>query len=231
MDRRAFAKICFGSAASLLVADDTTIDKKSVEIFLTVDDGWHYKKTILEIANHYGVALNLFIIGKVIEKDPKIWQDAIEKGHLLGSHTYNHFKLSHIDENIIAADFKQYKRCVINSLGSENFEKIKFFRYPYGDMGNKQTKPATKKMIEDSGWKISWWNMDLSFATSSYGVKAYEDPYEQLLFFSKNLKNITVPLLHFKDPDAKAIELVIQYGLEKGYKFSRLDGNKSLLKS
>lgn len=229
MNRRFFAKLCLGGAASVLMADDGIIEKRSVEIFLTVDDGWNHKKEILEIANHYKVPLNLFIIGKVIEQDPKIWQSAIEKGHMLGSHTYNHYKLSKIDEETIIADFNQYKNCVISSLGKESYEKIKFFRYPYGDMGNKITKPTTKKLIEDSGWKTSWWNMDLSFASSSYGMRAYKDPKEQLAYFSRNLKSINVPLFHFKDPDAKAIELVIKFGLENGYKFARLDSKKALL--
>lgn len=232
MDRRAFAKLCLGGAASMLVADDSLSEKKDVEIYLTVDDGWNHKKAIIETANHYKVPLNLFIIGKVIEQDPAIWRQAIDKGHMLGSHTYNHHKLSRIDEEIIAADFKQYKKCVSNALGAETFEKIKFFRYPYGDTGNKETRPATKKMIEDEGWRTSWWNMDLSFSsTGAYGVKAYRDPKEQLKYFAKNLKSINVPLFHFKDPDAKAIELIIQFGLDNGYKFARLDSKKSLLKA
>ena len=95
----------------MLVADDSLSEKKDVEIYLTVDDGWNHKKAIIETANHYKVPLNLFIIGKVIEQDPAIWRQAIDKGHMLGSHTYNHHKLSRIDEEIIAADFKQYKKC------------------------------------------------------------------------------------------------------------------------
>ncbi len=87
-------------------------------------------------------------------------------------------------------------------------------------------------MIEDEGWRTSWWNMDLSFSsTGAYGVKAYRDPKEQLKYFAKNLKSINVPLFHFKDPDAKAIELIIQFGLDNGYKFARLDSKKSLLKA
>jgi len=229
MDRRLFTKLCLGGAASLLMADETTSSKRDVEIFLTIDDGWHYKKTILEMANHYKVPLNLFIIGKVIEQDPKVWQGAIEKGHMLGSHTYNHHKLSKIDEETILSDFKQYKNCILSSLGKENFEKIKFFRYPYGDMGKNETKITTKKLIEDQGWKTSWWNMDLSFASYSYGVRAYKDPNDQLNYFSKHLKNINVPLFHFKDPDVKAIELVIKHGLDNGYKFARLDSKKSFI--
>lgn len=232
MDRRAFAKLCLGGAASILSANDDLREKKDVEIYLTVDDGWNHKKSIIEIANHYKVPLNLFIIGKVIEQDPSIWRQAIEKGHMLGSHTYNHYKLSRIDEETIITDFKQYKKCVSNALGNETFEKINFFRYPYGDTGNKETKPVTKKLIEEAGWKTSWWNMDLSFAsTGTYGVRAYKNPEDQLNYFSRHLKSINVPLFHFKDPDAKAIELVIKFGLENGYKFARLDSKKSLLKA
>jgi len=192
---------------------------------LTVDDGWSQKERIVEVANHYKVPLNLFIIGKVIERDPKFWQGAIDKGHLLGCHTQNHPKLSKVDEETIVSDFKSYKKSIISSLGKESFEKIKFFRYPYGDTGKGQTKSVAKSLVADSGWKISWWNMDLSFASTSYGVKAYRDPYAQLDYFKKNTKAINVPLFHFKDPDAKAIELIIEYGVEKGYKFSRLDSS------
>ena len=85
-------------------------------------------------------------------------------------------------------------------------------------------------MIEDNGWKTSWWNMDLSFVSCSYGMRPYKDPNDQLSYFSRNIKSINVPLFHFKDPDAKAIEMVIKFGLENGYKFSRLDSKKSFLK-
>ncbi len=230
MDRRLFTKLCLGGAATVLSAGNTEISTpRDAEIFLTVDDGWNYKRQILDIANHYNVPLNLFIIGKVIEKDPRVWQEALERGHMLGSHTYNHHKLSRVDEEVICQDFKDYKKCVLNSLGRESFEKIKFFRYPYGDTGNKETKPTTKQLIADNGWKTSWWNMDLSFASYSYGVRAYKSPDEQLAYFSKNLRYINVPLFHFKDPDVRAIELVIKFGLENGYKFARLDSKKSLL--
>lgn len=230
MDRRVFAKFCLGAAATTVFAQDSsTAQRKDVEIFLTVDDGWYYKDEILAIANRYNVPLNLFIIGQIIEKEPKIWAKALEKGHMLGSHTYNHHKLSRISESVAVNDFKQYKKSVTNALGAENYNKIKFFRYPYGDKGNKHTSATTKQILLDSGWKESWWNLDLSFASKKYGVSAFKDPYEQLAFFSKNIKSVNVPLFHFKNPDVKALELIIEHGLARGYKFSRLDSKKAFL--
>lgn len=91
---------------SLVCYGKTKRAKKRNKDFLTVDDGWHYKKTILEIADHYKVPLNMFIIGKIIEEDPAIWQKAIEKGHMLGSHSQHHHKFSKTDKKIIVDDFR-----------------------------------------------------------------------------------------------------------------------------
>ena len=101
MDRRLFTKLCLGTVSAPLFATEKPKEqKKETKIFLTVDDGWHYKKTILEIADHYKVPLNMFIIGKIIEEDPAIWRQAIEKGHMLGSHSQYHHKFSKTDTSI-----------------------------------------------------------------------------------------------------------------------------------
>lgn len=227
MNRRLFAKLCLGAASSPLFAMEKPKEQKNeTKIFLTVDDGWHYKKTILEIADHYRVPLNMFIIGKIIEEDPAIWQKAIEKGHMLGSHSQHHHKFSKTDKKIIVNDFREYKKCVVNTLGKESFEKIKYFRFPYGDRGKGEVKNVAEDIITDNGWLQSWWTTDLSFSSNGYGVKAFKSPQDQLRKFASNVKPINVPLFHFKDPDVRALELVIQYGLSKGYKFCRLDSEK-----
>lgn len=230
MNRREFTTLCAGGAllvGSKLLALESA--PKGSEIFLTIDDGWFHRERVLEIADYYKVPLNLFIIGKIIELDPKVWSKALDKGHLLGSHSYNHHKLSKIGEATAVNDFKLYKKAVVNSLGKENYDKIKFFRYPYGDRGNKKSSHATKSILADNDWRESWWSMDLSFSSAGYGVKAYQNPLEQLNYFKKNIKTVNVPLFHFKDPDIKAIELIIEYGLNNGHKFLRLDDKKASL--
>jgi len=236
MDRRDFLKLAglTCSAPSLIASDALNLEKPNMtacntEIYLTVDDGWHYKKTILEIAEHYQVPLNLFIIGKVIEQDPSLWIKAMDNGHLLGSHTYTHPKFSKIDISTISEDFKLYRANMIKVMGRENFDRIKYFRYPYGDTGNTENKHEIKKIIEDNGWKISWWNMDLSFKNNGYGVIPFRDPRDQLRSFESGMeRNKNVVLFHFKAPDFQAIELVIKEGLKNGYKFCTLNEANSL---
>jgi peptidoglycan-N-acetylmuramic acid deacetylase len=239
MNRRDFIKLAGLSASlpTLGMAESVNFEKSScdTEVYLTVDDGWHYKKTILAIADEYKVPLNLFIIGQVIEKDPSLWVKAMDNGHLLGSHTYYHHKFSKIDVATANDDFKTYKSRMLNSLGKENFERIKHFRYPYGDTGSASNKADIKKMIEDNGWKISWWNMDLSFKNNGYGMSPFRDPVDQLKTFESGIvKNKNVLLFHFKAPDFQAIELVIKEGLKNGYKFCTLDKpgeSKKIIKS
>ena len=235
MNRRDFLKLAgLASSAPAFAATETlSFDKpasaENTEIYLTVDDGWHYKKTILEIADHYKVPLNMFIIGKVIEQDPNLWISAMDRGHLLGSHTYVHPKFSKIDMATIGEDFKQYRTKMLNVMGRENFDRIKYFRYPYGDTGSAENKQEIKKIIEYNGWKISWWNMDLSFKNSGYGVSPYRDPVDQLRSFETGMvKNKNILLFHFKAPDFQGIELVIKEGLKNGNKFCTLNERNSL---
>lgn len=223
MNRRDFIKIC---AASALIPQTDLFANQTVqgkEIYITIDDGWFFTKEIIDMANHYKVPLNMFIIGQIVQKDPAFWAKAVEQGHMLGSHTYYHPKFSRTDNSSINTDFKTYESTLKNKIGSDGFKKITYFRYPYGNKGNSANQNEIKKHIEDYGWKVSWWTHDVSFYSGKYGVSAYKDPNNQLKDFVANIKPVNVPLFHFKDPDRVGLEKIIQYGLENGYKFKRLD--------
>lgn len=221
MNRRDFLKIC---AASTLVANTGLFASDTIkEIYLTVDDGWYFTNQIVDLANHYKVPLNMFVIGQIVQQNPSFWNKAIEQGHMLGSHTYYHPKFSRIDSSIITNDFEKYEQTMKNKIGSDGFKKISYFRYPYGNQGNQGNKSEIKKHIEGYGWKTSWWTHDISFRSGKYGVSAYKDPNMQLKDFISTIKPVNVPLFHFKDPDRHALELVIKYGLDNGYKFKTLN--------
>lgn len=220
MNRRDFFKIC---AASAMMSQTQLFAETTKEIYLTIDDGWYFTSEIIDMANHYKVPLNMFVIGQIIEKDPKFWTKAVEQGHMLGSHTYYHPKFSRTDNAMINADFKNYESAMKNKIGNESFRKITYFRYPYGNKGNSANQLEIKKHIEDYGWKVSWWTHDVSFYQNANGTHVYTKPDAQFKDFTTNIKQTNVPLFHFKDPDRLALEKIIKYGLENGYKFKRLD--------
>jgi peptidoglycan/xylan/chitin deacetylase (PgdA/CDA1 family) len=194
-----------------------------MNIYLTLDDGWFERRYIVEMANYYKVPISMFLIGKVIEADPLPWQKAIERGHELGCHTYSHPKCSKITGSFFSTDLKNYKKVVIKHLGKSSFDGITTFRFPFGDKGNKGNKQEIETIIRNEfGCQICWWNMDLSFKSNFYGIKSFSSPEEQLRFFSKNVQNHQVVLMHFKKPDSKGLENIIRYGLDNNFRFKRV---------
>lgn len=195
--------------------------------YITLDDGYHYVEEILNIANEKNVKLNLFIIGSIIESNPKIWIKAIEDGHLLGSHTYSHLKCSKHSYKEIKKDFKQYELVMKDKIGVENFKNIEYFRFPYGDSGNRHNRKDINKLItQDYGWDIVKWDLDLSFNHKDHGCRSFTleeqiDCYSNYCLHSIKKKNIV--LLHFKKPDHKCLDDFITYGLKHDFEFARLD--------
>lgn len=195
----------------------------NLELFLTIDDGWYEQQQIVTLADRYKAPLSMFIIGKVIAQCPKVWQNAIEKGHELGSHTYNHPAASKMTPVHYREDLREYKKVVEKHLGTETFKNISLFRFPYGDMGNKHNKEEIKKIVTDEyGWKIAKWNMDLSYRPERPKVKPFASPEDQFRFFTSNVTDKQVILLHFKRPDSLALEHILRYGSEQKIKFSRM---------
>jgi peptidoglycan/xylan/chitin deacetylase (PgdA/CDA1 family) len=145
MNRRDFIKLC--AASSLVAHSELFASETAKEIYLTVDDGWYFTSQIVDLANHYKVPLNMFVIGQIVQENPKFWNKAVEQGHLLGSHTYYHPKFSRTDSTAIANDFAKYEQSMKNKIGTEGFKKITHFRYPYGNKGNQANKDEIKKRL------------------------------------------------------------------------------------
>ena len=66
------------------------------KIALTFDDGPHekYTKELLDGLKERGVKATFFLIGKNVEKNEELVRRMYQEGHCIGSHTYNHVKLT-----------------------------------------------------------------------------------------------------------------------------------------
>jgi len=224
------AKNSFGQIASA-----QTSASKSIKpwIALTIDDGWFDREKMVNIVNHYKVPANFFIIGQVIEEDSKPWINAIENGHELGCHTYYHDFFSKETISKIDEDFSLYAKTFIDKLGNENFNNIKHFRYPYGDVGNYINKKYISQLVKAHGWDVAWWDLDLSFYHRPH-FGAYKNPIQPLDKFKIYMEHMeelsmklgrptkTKVLMHFKYPDDLTLRDVIEYSLKQGYEIKRL---------
>ncbi len=245
MERREFLKTAlvglagvgigsaFGNNISPIKLETKKPQKVKPQIALTIDDGWFDREKMVNIVNHYGVPANFFIIGRVIEEDPKPWINAIENGHELGCHTYYHNFFSRETISTINEDFSLYAKTFIDKLGSENFNSIKHFRYPYGDVGNYMNKRYIESLIKAHGWDIAWWDLDLSFYhRPRFGVyKSPIQPFDKFRIYMEHMEELsmrlgkptkTKVLMHFKYPDDLTLRDVIEYSLKQGYEIKRL---------
>jgi hypothetical protein len=114
-------------------------------------------------------------------------------------------------------------------LGEENFSHIKYFRFPYGDIGNKSNRGDIHKLItQDYEWKVVGWDLDLSFKHESKHCSSFilEEQIETYLSYNhQTQKDKNIVLFHFKKPDNDCLSSFINFGLNNDCKFLRLDQN------
>lgn len=61
-------------------------------VLLTFDDGPSQKTTpqVLDILDRYKLKALFFVVGLRIEKNPGVLQEIVDRGHMIGNHTYQH---------------------------------------------------------------------------------------------------------------------------------------------
>ena len=68
------------------------IESEEKKIFLTFDDGPIPEVTpwVLDQLDQYNAKATFFCVGDNIRKNPEVFKSVVEKGHTVGSHTFNH---------------------------------------------------------------------------------------------------------------------------------------------
>jgi len=112
---------------------------------LTFDDGPHPETTpwILEYLEGRGIKAMFFVLGVNVELYPNLFDEIIDRGHMVGNHGYEHlsgWKLS-VD---------RYKRNV--ERGAE-ISGSNIFRPPYGQIGYRQYQ-SIKEMHQVMMWSV-----------------------------------------------------------------------------
>lgn len=116
---------------TLTVATTADIVLRPGEVILTFDDGPRAGKTpaILEALDQYGVKATFLMLGSAAKANPALAQQVAQRGHTVGSHTYNHVDLGKLSRQAALDEIARGEAAVAEALGDEHLSP--FFRFPY----------------------------------------------------------------------------------------------------
>lgn len=160
-------------------------------VALSFDDGpVEITLEILDILDQFDVKAAFFCIGERIAENPKIFQEIIRRGHIVGNHTYSHTrKIGFLKADKIIAEIEQCDRIAFE-VGAV---KLNLFRPPFGILN-----PKTARALEKTGHAVIGWNKRPYDAITS-------SPDLILKRITKNLKKGDLILLHDNMPKTPAI--------------------------
>lgn len=98
---------------------------------LTFDDGPHpvYTPQLLDGLKKRGVKASFFLMGKNIAGNEAIVQRMYEDGHLIGNHTFDHVRLSRLDDTEACRQITKTSNAIYEITG----QYPTYIRPPYGE--------------------------------------------------------------------------------------------------
>lgn len=121
---------------------------------LTIDDGWSQRTEILDVLKSREAHATLFVVGRVLARDPDFVHRAIAEGHEFGNHTQDHRDApSALRDGTFAYQLRQPEETLRSIMPGETLKP--YFRPPGG--GNYRDVVAA---AADEGYRTILWSVD-----------------------------------------------------------------------
>lgn len=185
-------------------------------IYLTFDDGpGKYTEELLQILEKYDVRVTFFVCNGEYNH---LLTDIAAKGHAIGVHAYNHrFESVYASESAYFKDFNKMQDLIQQYTGS----KTKLLRFPGGSSNtasryNPGIMSLLVKRVKQKGYYYFDWSVD---SNDAGGAESSQEIYENVINGVKG-KSSSVVLQHdTAGKSVRAVEMILQWGLENGYIF------------
>lgn len=124
--------------------------RDSNEVAITFDDGPNppYTLEIARILEEYDARGTFFEVGKAVEQRPDVTRELIERGHLVGNHSYEHGAFSYLKPD--DPEIKRTQGLIQEATG----QCPAFFRPPHGTH-----TPFMSKAVNDMGMTVVNWDV------------------------------------------------------------------------
>lgn len=178
-------------------------------IALTFDDGPHprYTKEILDILEEFGVEATFFVVGVNAETYPELIRRALEEGHEIGNHSYNHYHISELSAEAFARDLNACNAAIQRITG----ERAHLFRPPEGVCTD-----AIKSICSENSYTIVMWSVD----TRDWAHTPVDEICRNV---RENAKDGSIILMHDfigkNSPTPAALRRIIPMLQESGFEF------------
>lgn len=118
---------------TLEVASTADIVLRPREVVLTFDDGPRPGKTpaILDTLDAHGVKATFLMLGSSALAHPQLARQVAQRGHTVGSHTYDHVNLSDLSRQAAIEEIARGEAAVAEALDGAGQGLSPFFRFPY----------------------------------------------------------------------------------------------------
>lgn len=209
---------------------ETEIEKEPAswpkKVYLTFDDGPSgHTQEILDILDEYGVKGNFFVCATQNENYHKYYKQILEKGHMLGLHSYTHeYDEIYASEEAFQEDVLAIREFVREQ--TDGFEAT-YYRFP-GGSSNLQSRislPACVDWLEEQGLIYYDWNISSQDATNP--MQSADRIFHNATYGCEDFEEVVV-LMHDlgnKDTTVEALPRIIRYYQDIGASISVIDEN------
>lgn len=203
-------------------ADDMPEDGDKV-IYLTFDDGPSiYTRQLLRVLDRYGAKATFFLVDTGC-CDEELLRAMVRSGHRIGIHSRSHdFKTIYSSEEAFMEDLYAMQNLIREKVGLTP----KLMRFPGGSSNtvSRRYSPGIMsrltQMVEEAGFRYYDWNVDSADAA---GCRDTEQIYKNVIRGIRG-RDCAVVLLHdVYACNSRAVERIIIWGRENGYRFCALD--------
>lgn len=195
-----------GVYKNVIVNGDTT--KKTVT--LTFDDAPDENNTyhLLDILKSHHVKAAFFMIGgTMVDSNITVVERTNEEGHLVLNHTFNHPRLTDLNESDITYQLDRAATRIESITGHYPL----LYRPPYGSIN-----PLVLDTLNAQGLTTVLWSLD----SLDWTLKDPDAVVENVL---THIRNGDIILMHRNPTSVASLPSVIEKLTERGYTFLRLD--------
>lgn len=212
---RQIRKVQVASATQQLV-----IEPEGKVIYLTFDDGpGPYTRQLLEVLAKYDVKATFFVVKN---KYSDILKEIARQGHAIGIHSVCHdYRTIYDSEEAYVEDLLEMQRIIESETGVHTT----LVRFPGGSSNtvskfNKGIMTRLSKLLGEMGFQYFDWNVNSGDA----GETTKTEEVVKFVTDGVSRYDVAIVLQHdIKEYSVEAVEEIILWGLENGYRFLPLD--------